>query len=335
METELSAGDTLQLLTALQTAMRKGIRQVWLHRNKARQDWVRANKKSLWQRRDAALKALLHRYQQRGVEAPDGMAQHVKNLRGKGLRKWIAKQEQHQRSITEFFHRAATSQVEKRAAVRRRATVAAAHGASSPPCFTQLSLVGCPPQGDAGQHTLAFSRHLPAHALQDDSGPLRAAGPLKKKNAKPADRPLPSHGLQRKLQMKLTCSSGSLLLAAPPLCTGQKRRASAPPGDERSGKLLRSSSFRPSLLRTRKRATCTTTPSPAAAGLKRKHSKEKRKGAANRLKRKAASGSKTTNRNQAHSTGSDLIEHRAAGSVQVDGKNAADTLQTSTMRMPD
>ena len=338
METELSAGNTLRLLTELQTAMRKGIRQVWLQRNKARQDWVRANSKSLWQRRDAALDKLMSKYKQRGLKAPAGMAQHVKNLRGKHLRKWIARQEQQQRSITEFFNREAVSRERKVAVAHRRARTAAVHSRSSQKRFTQSSLVGCPPpQGAIGRNTLAFSQHLPAHALQNGPGNPQAAGVRRARNANPTNHTLTDHPLQRKLQLRISCTGGAMALAEPILRAGSKRRAHAPADGKRKSKLQRSSSFQPTLLRTRKRAACTLTSSSAASGMKRKQEHTQRRHGASGQKRKAATGIMQTHRNPAHCTGSESNSagHRASGSVHVDGQNAAGTLQTSTMRPPD
>ena len=105
MEGEMKADEALQLLADLQTAMRRGIRDVWLSRNKERHKLMVANRQTVWHRRDATLEKLLQRYRRRGEEAPDGMERHVRNLKGNALRRWLAWHERDQHCVTEYFRR--------------------------------------------------------------------------------------------------------------------------------------------------------------------------------------------------------------------------------------
>ena len=85
----MKASKALLMLRQVQESIRVGIRDVWLQRNKARSDWVKAHKLTVWQRRNAALLQLLQRYKQRDLQVPSDLRQHVENMRGRRLKKWL------------------------------------------------------------------------------------------------------------------------------------------------------------------------------------------------------------------------------------------------------
>ena len=75
------------MLRQVQENIRVGIRDVWMQRNKAHSDWVKAHKLTVWQHRDAALLQLLQRYKQRDLQVPSDLRQHVENMLGRRSRR--------------------------------------------------------------------------------------------------------------------------------------------------------------------------------------------------------------------------------------------------------
>ena len=53
MESGMKASGVLLMLRRVQDSIRAGVREVWLQRNKARRDWLKAHKLTVWQRREA------------------------------------------------------------------------------------------------------------------------------------------------------------------------------------------------------------------------------------------------------------------------------------------
>ena len=333
MECDMRPGDALQLLTDVQVAMRLGIRDVWLCRNDARQKRLRALKQTIWHRRDAALTKLLERYRRRGEAAPDGTRRHVLNLKGKHLRRWLARQERDQRCVTEFFeHKPLTEELKERRKQRHRRITAMALGRQPCRSKTQTSLAGSL-VAHSGDDTgvLSFSRHVPAHTL-----PLAAP--------KAADNALPTAARRRSTQLRLALTNQGLSAVTPaPVFTGNKRRRGGAAAG--CGNVLakqRKQSCTATALRTRPRAEMAPD-LPAgvvAATLKRKHGMAKHGKVLPRLatqvgqKRKSASGFKPAHGTQlAHcSSSKSACVAQASGSLQEGGKNAVELLFNTATR---
>ena len=185
IECDMKGGAVLQMLTSMQAAMRGGIRQVWLHRSNARARWAYDNKLTTWQRRDAALEALLRRYKQRDRDVPDGLRMDVLNMKGKRLRKWIALQENQQRCMTEVFTARPKTEADRQRKRRHDSRVTVARLTRQPTARrTQLVLAGTAgAAADGMEAQLAFSRHTPAHALA--GGRLQHVEPASAKRQDP------------------------------------------------------------------------------------------------------------------------------------------------------
>ena len=222
----MTTGATLQLLTDVQKDVRGGIRQVWLHRSDARARWAKANKLTMWHRRDAALDRLIKRYQQRGKAVPDGLRQHVHNMRGKHLRKWVVQQERQQRCVTEFFSRNPRTAEQQDNKKRQDVRITAAKLAAPPAVKKmQMALVGQALSGtdDGSAALLAYSRHIPAHTLQARSRTTAKADAGCTKP--PATQQRKHNSAPRHLaQMQLTLThTGLTAIMAPAHATGHKR----------------------------------------------------------------------------------------------------------------
>jgi len=333
MECDLRPGDALQLLVDVQNAMRHGIRDVWLCRNDARQKRIRELKQTVWHRRDAALAKLLDRYRRKGEAAPDGLKRHVLNLKGKHLKKWIARQERDQRCLTEFFmHKPLTvDQQEQRKRRHRRITAVAL---SRRPAVSKLqtSLVGTltgQTGGDSG--ALSFSRHLPAHALQPVA-------------PKTASNSASTAKQKRSTQLRLAFTNQSLTVVTPtPVLLGNKRRrGGAVAGCGTTLKKQRQQHGTVTALRSRSRAEMAPDlPAGRSPTLKRKQGMAKygkvlpRNASQSGQKRKSAHGFKPVHGAQlAHcsSSKSACVMHRAGGSLHVGGENAVELLFNTATR---
>ena len=343
MEGELRAGKSLQLLTDLQVAMRRGVRDVWLCRNKERQKIIVANRQTIWHRRDATLEKLLQRYKRRGEDAPDGMVRHVLNLKGSKLRRWLTRHECDQHCVTEFFRREPMpDDLRMQRKLRHARITTAALSRPQVKSATQLLLVGNLATGEAGgTGTLSFSRHIPAHALTGET----AAGPVASSlHAPPGCGTKRPSARRTATQLRIAPADSGLTLAhPPPLLLGTKRRrGSAAAGLSIASKKQRRPGDAAAALRPRKRAEMYTSALETAGkgNPKRKHGRAKHgtsplKQAAQGQKRKGMAGFKPLRDDQlAHcdSSNSTCVTHRAGGSLQVGGKNTAGLLGKTVMR---
>ena len=336
MECEMRAGPVLQLLADVQSAMRQGIRKVWLHRNKARHKWIVEHKQTIWHRRDAALDKLLQRYKQRGEDIPDGMRLHVLNMKGKRLRKWLVQHESDQRCVTEFFKRlpAPDALCAQRKRQHTRIKTAALLSRTSNPTV-QLSLVGSLQTADVtSSSTLTFSRHLPAHTLPGHSGSPRT---LPQVRCGLKQRQAPCSASRKMQQMQIAVTAHGRLIATPaPVLPGKKRRRGGAAAGEGDNKKQRTQGNIDPMLGARKRSEFRCTQSKPSMADKRKLDELQATAVAKgQAKRKSAAGFNTNHgagMARCSSGDSSCDVHIAGGSLHAGGKNSAELLGNSTMR---
>ena len=346
VECDMTNSGALQMLTDIQAAMRAGIRKVWLSRNDTRAKWAQLNKHTIWKRRDEALEQLVRRYKQRGRDIPDGLQQHVRNMRRSRLAKWVARQERQQRCLTEYFAAEPRTEEEQQHKRRHDAVINVARlTRRRTENRTQLVLTGnlnSSTDGSPGK-CLAFSRHIPAHTptgAPNINGKTAMAKRGVSGNASPL---LHTSAPKCMAQMRIAPSSSGLGIAKMQDGAMRKKRRGRPAAraDRDTAKRLRTHTHQADASCTGKRKALEKAKPQAHSSsgvMKRKHEARGRQSCKSGQKRKSAAGTEhmqSVAHAHCHGSSTNCDTHSAGSSMRVGHEAAVDVLSTTTMRPVD
>ena len=270
---------------------------------------------------------------------------YVLNMKGKKLAKWIALQENQQRCLTEYFTARPKTEADRQRKRRHDNRVTLARLTRQPTARrTQLVLAGTAgAAADGMEAQLAFSRHIPAHALA--GGRLQQVEPASAKRQDPCasahQRNLAPRCLAQ-THIKLT-GTGLALDKTRHSQVLRKRRRTTQAGAQRSAeKRLRTLTHAADGSCTGKRRRPDKVvhhPHVPPGGEKRKHGNQQgRQSATGKAKRKSATGftqmlSATQARCDSSSTHGDA--HSEGGSMRIGSATAVEILSTTVMRPVD